>query len=227
MRTNRIMTRILSGITLACLLVGCGSQSASTSATTADTAATQAVETVTNNAAEDATETAEATDTTTDHSILVVYFSGTGNTARVAQVIADTTGGDLFEVTPVEPYTSEDLNYNDDNSRVSREHADASLQDIELTTTTADGWENYDVVFIGYPIWWGGAAWPINQFVSKNDYTGKTLIPFTTSASSGIGESASTLAALAGTGDWQEGQRFSSSVDSDEVAAWVTEVLDH
>ena len=120
-----------------------------------------------------------------------------------------------------EPYTSADLDYNNADSRVSREHDDETLRDVALKTTTADNWADYDTVYIGYPIWWGIAAWPVDTFVKANDFTGKTVIPFCTSASSGIGESGAQLAALAGTGDWQEGQRFPSAVTQQEVTDWV------
>ena len=91
---------------------------------------------------------------------LVVYFSATGNTESAANYIAQATGGDLFELEPAEPYTDEDLNYNNDNSRVSREHEDESLRNVELVADTVENWDDYDTVFIGYPIWWGIAAWP-------------------------------------------------------------------
>lgn len=152
---------------------------------------------------------------------LVVYFSATGNTERVAEVIAEATGGELFELEPVDPYTSEDLNYSDDNSRVSKEYADESLRDVELAADTVDNWQDIEIIYLGYPVWWGIAAWPVNTFVEANDFTGKTVIPFCTSASSGLGESAELLAELAGAGDWQEGMRFRSSVSDEDVAAWV------
>ena len=154
-------------------------------------------------------------------STLVVYFSATGNTETVAEYIAEATGGDLFEIQPAEPYTDEDLNWTDDNSRVTREHEDESLRDVELVADTVDNWDQYDTVFIGYPIWWGIAAWPVDTFVEANDFTGKTVIPFCTSSSSGLGDSGQLLADLAGTGDWQEGQRFSSGVSQDEVQEWI------
>lgn len=152
---------------------------------------------------------------------LVVYFSATGSTKTAAEAIAAATGGDLLELEPAEPYTSADLDYNNAGSRVSREHDDETLRDVALKTTTADNWADYDTVYIGYPIWWGIAAWPVDTFVKANDFTGKTVIPFCTSASSGIGESGAQLAALAGTGDWQEGQRFPSAVTQQEVTDWV------
>ena len=92
---------------------------------------------------------------------LVVYFSATGNTERVAEMIAEVTGGDLFELELAVPYTDEDLNYNDDNSRVSQEHADEGLRNVELVSTTVEGFDEYENVFVGYPVWWGIAAWPV------------------------------------------------------------------
>ena len=149
--------------------------------------------------------------------ILVVYSSASGNTERVAKDIAEAAGADLFEIVPAELYTSDDLNWTNPDSRVSREHDDESLRDVPLTTTEVSDWDSYDTVFIGYPIWWGIAAWPVDTFVKNNDFNGKTVIPFATSSSSGMGQSGSLLADMAGTGDWQEGQRFSSGVSSDDV----------
>ena len=166
----------------------------------------------------------QAQDTGSGSSMLVVYYSATGNTAQVAQYIADSTGGDLFEIQPVEPYTDDDLNWIDDNSRVSQEHADESLRDVELVADTVDNWDQYDTVFIGYPIWWGIAAWPVDGFVEANDFSGKTVIPFCTSSSSGLGQSGQLLADMAGTGDWQEGMRFRSGVSQEDVQAWIEEL---
>ena len=153
--------------------------------------------------------------------VLVVYYSATGNTEAVAGYIAEATGGDLFELEPAEPYTDADLNWTDENSRVTLEHEDESLRDIELVADTVDNWDSYDTVFIGYPIWWGIAAWPVDGFVEANDFTGKTVIPFCTSSSSGLGQSGELLAEMAGTGDWQEGQRFRSSASQEDVTEWV------
>lgn len=153
--------------------------------------------------------------------VLVVYYSATGSTKAVAGYIANALGADTFELTPAKPYTSDDLDWRNENSRVSREYADPSLRTVELTSTTVEGWDSYDTVFIGYPIWWGIAAWPVDSFVRANDFTGKTVIPFCTSASSGLGESGKLLAELAGTGDWRDGQRFRSSVNETDVVEWV------
>ena len=169
-------------------------------------------------ASDAATEPASSPD---PGSVLVAFYSAQGHTERVAQAAADALGADLFAITPAEPYSNDDLNYNDSNSRVSREHEDESLRAVELEQVTPDGWDGYDTVLLGYPIWWGIAAWPTDGFVSGNDFSGKTVIPFCTSASSPIGESGSSLAELAGTGDWQEGQRFSSGAEDDEVTSWA------
>ena len=156
--------------------------------------------------------------------VLVAYFSATGNTEAVAGYIAQATGGDLFEIVPTDPYTSADLNWNDPNSRVSVEHAQkeaGTLPSVSLADATPANWSSYDTVFIGYPIWWFEAAWPVESFVRSNDFTGKTVIPFCTSASSGIGDSGRLLAQMAGTGDWLEGQRFPSNVSESAVQAWL------
>ena len=154
-------------------------------------------------------------------SVLVAYFSATGNTERVANAIAAATGGDLFELTPVEPYTDADLNWTDEDSRVVYEYENPDQRDTELVTYAPDNWADYDVVFVGYPIWWYDAAWPVEGFVTENDFTDKTVIPFCTSSSSGIGESGERLAGLAGTGDWLEGERFRGGAPAADVAAWV------
>ena len=159
-----------------------------------------------------------------DANILVAYFSATGNTEEAAGYIAELTGGDLFELTPVDDYSNDDLRWTDPESRVSTEH-DAIVAGetvtVELTAVTPENWDSYDTVFIGYPIWWGEAAWPVDGFVTGNDFTGKTVIPFCTSSSSGIGQSGALLAEMAGTGDWRQGRRFSSGVSESDVRSWL------
>ena len=212
-------------ILIVSMLAGCGAGSGQDeSQTQSNTEAASENESSTATTEEDSAEASSEAETDGDGTqgkTLVVYFSATGNTERVAEVIADTTGGELFELEPVDPYTDEDLNYNDDNSRVSQEYADESLRNVELVADTVDDWQNVERIYIGYPVWWGIAAWPVNTFVEANDFTGKTVIPFCTSASSGLGDSGELLAELAGTGDWQEGMRFRSSVSDEDVVAWV------
>lgn len=154
--------------------------------------------------------------------ILVAYFSATGNTQSVAEKIASHLDADVFELKPVEPYSQDDLNYNNGNSRVAREHEDPSLQDIALEQTTPENFDQYETVFIGYPIWWGQAAWPVDAFVTDNDFAGKTVVPFCTSASSPIGSSAQNLHVLNETGTWLEGKQFSSSATQSDVDEWIT-----
>lgn len=152
---------------------------------------------------------------------IVVYFSASGNTKMVAELTASELGADLFEIEPAEPYTAEDLNWMDRNSRVCKEHDDESLQDIELVTAQIPDWDEYDTVIIGYPLWWREAAWPINNFIKSNDFTGKTVVPFCTSTSSGFGDSGKNLEKMAGSGNWLDGQRFSEHESDESVIEWV------
>lgn len=153
--------------------------------------------------------------------ILVVYYSATGSTKRVAEEIAQNLNADLFEIEPVDIYTSADLDWTNSNSRVTKEHNDESLRNVELKNVSVDNWDSYDTILIGYPIWWGIAAWPIDNFVKNNDFTGKTVIPFCTSASSGLGQSGELLASIAQTGNWQEGHRFSSSASNQDIKTFT------
>lgn len=161
------------------------------------------------------------TDTSSSGKTLVVYYSASGSTKKVAEGIAQNLNADLFEIEPVDTYTSDDLNWTDSNSRVTREHNDESLRDIKLKNTKVSNWDNYDTVLIGYPIWWGIAAWPVNNFVKDNDFTGKTVIPFCTSASSGLGQSGELLEKMAKGGTWKEGHRFSSGASSSDIKTWA------
>ena len=212
------LTALLLSVVLALSLAACGSANKPASSTTQPetSAPTEQPESSSTAPAESEPETQPETGKT-----LVVYYSASGNTERVAKDIAEAAGADLFEIVPTEVYTRDDLDWTNPDSRVSREHDDESLRDVPLTTTEVPDWDSYDTVFIGYPIWWGIAAWPVDTFVKNNDFTGKTVIPFATSSSSGMGQSGSLLADMAGTGEWQEGQRFSSGVSSDDVQSWV------
>lgn len=163
-------------------------------------------------------------DNTTTPSVgktLVVYYSASGSTKKVADQIAENLNADLFEIEPVDAYTSADLDWTDNNSRVTKEHNDESLRDIKLKNTKVDKWDSYDTVLIGYPIWWGIAAWPVDTFVKANDFGGKTVIPFCTSASSGLGESGNLLAKEAKNGNWKEGHRFSFGASTSDIKTWT------
>lgn len=166
-------------------------------------------------------DTTDSSNSSTGKKAVVVYFSGSGNTKRVAELVANETGAAIFELVPKNPYTEDDLNWRDENSRVQKEHNDTSLQNIELNSTSVPDWESYDTVLFGYPLWWREAAWPVNNFVKSNDFSGKTVIPFCTSTSDGIGDSGSKLAQMAGTGTWQEGMRFSENDDESSIRDWA------
>lgn len=153
--------------------------------------------------------------------VLVVYYSAQNHTEAVAQQIAENLNADIFEIQPVNEYSNADLNWTDDNSRVSREYADESLRNVELVSTTVENWDDYDTVLIGYPIWWGIAAWPVDTFVKANDFNGKTVVPFCTSSSSGLGRSGELLAEEANGGNWLEGHRFRSNPSDSDIQNWT------
>lgn len=170
MKIRKFLSVISVMVMSAAVMAGCGNSSSGSSTVKV----TEAVnETTTKQVTENGTDTAQETVQESDNKtgkILVAYYSATGSTEKVAQEIARETGADTFVITPVQPYTSDDLNWGNDDSRVSGEHNDESLRDVELTQVTPDNWESYDIVFIGYPIWWYIAAWPVNNFVSGNDF---------------------------------------------------------
>lgn len=229
MKSKKFIAVFLTFITAVSLMTGCGTTNSSQSASIKESntenvgVETEAVsESVTEAISEAATTESEtATTSTGSGKTLVVYYSATGNTKNVAEKIAQITGGDIFEIEPTEPYTDDDLNWTNADSRVSREHDDESLRDVELVSTIVDNWDSYDTVYIGYPIWWGIAAWPVNNFVKDNDFTGKTVIPFCTAATSEIGDSGNLLKDMAGTGDWKDGERFHGSASESDISSWI------
>ncbi|OKZ79731.1 MAG: flavodoxin [Clostridium sp. CAG:12237_41] len=231
MKRRKMAALLMAAVMTMGLVTGCGTGStepgtASNGNSSSANTSSESKETGSSTTAKESKNDNSSSKKTTGGSgkVLVVYYSATGNTKAVAESIADATGGDTFEIEPKEPYTDDDLDWTNDNSRVSKEHDDESLRDVELKTTTVKNWELYDTVFIGYPIWWYVAAWPVNTFVKNNDFSGKTVIPFCTSASSGVADSGQLLADMAGTGDWQDGERFSSGASDSEVADWVKEL---
>ena len=217
------LTALLLSVVLVLSLAACGSANKPASSTTQPETSAPTEQPTNEPSESTSTAPAESEPETQPETgkTLVVYYSASGNTERVAKDIAEAAGADLFEIVPTEVYTNDDLDWTNPDSRVSREHDDESLRDVPLTTTEVPDWDSYDTVFIGYPIWWGIAAWPVDTFVKNNDLTGKTVIPFATSSSSGMGQSGSLLADMAGTGEWQEGQRFSSGASSADVQSWV------
>lgn len=158
----------------------------------------------------------------TNEKVLVAYFSCTNTTEGIAELIAEETFGTLFEIVPEDPYTDADLNYNNSNSRATKEQNDSSIR--PAITQTVDDMEQYNVIFLGYPIWWGQAPRIISTFLESYDFSGKTIIPFCTSHSSGIGSSDTNLHSLAANANWLDGERFSSDATKEEIHEWLDSI---
>lgn len=151
--------------------------------------------------------------------ILVAYFSATGNTEGIAAELQNLLQADLYQIIPQVPYTQEDLNYSEDECRANQEQNDPSAR--PAISESLENMDDYDVIFLGYPIWWGQAPKIISTFLESYDFSGKVIVPFCTSGSSGIGSSASNLHDLASDAQWMDGQRFSGSASGDEIQQWV------
>ena len=163
-------------------------------------------------------EQAEVTDES-GKDTLVVYFSATGTTKGVAEKIASITGADIYEIKAAQEYTSEDLDWNDSDSRTTHEQNDKSVRpEIGSETISLEG---YSTIYIGFPIWWGEEPRIMDTFVESYDFDGKTMIPFCTSSSSGIGMSGKNLESNAGSGNWLDGERFGGGVSEEELQAWI------
>ena len=154
-----------------------------------------------------------------EHKILVAYFSATGTTKGVAEHIANGLNADIYEIVPEEPYTDADLDYNDNNSRTTIEMNDPDVRPV--ISGSVENLEQYDTVFIGYPIWWGEAPRIASTFMESYDFSGKTIVPFCTSGGSGIGSSASNLERLTSGATWLDGRRLNGSDSQDTVMEWV------
>lgn len=245
MKKIKTILAVLMVFTMVLSLTACGSansneasrtQSSEAQNTSEENAATEEKESADNSAAlEESSDTAavdaDSTDDNTsaentsvedvqNHSdVLVAYFSATGTTKGVAERIAAVTGGDLYEILAAEPYTDDDLNYNDRSSRSTSEQNDKNArpeigsEDISL--------EGYTTIYLGFPIWWGEEPRILDTFVEKYSFEGITVIPFCTSGGSGIGRSGPNMEALAGSGTWLEGKRFSGNVSEADLQSWI------
>lgn len=166
------------------------------------------------------TKPAPASDTEVEGTkVLVAYFSATNTTEGVAEHIANGLNADLYKIVPEEPYTDADLNYNDNNSRTTLEMNDSNAR--PAISGSVENMEQYDIVFVGYPIWWGDAPRIVSTFMESYDFSGKTIVPFCTSGGSGIGSSASNLEQLTSGATWLEGRRLNGSDSQDTVMEWV------
>ena len=173
--------------------------------------------------AEAAQETAEknvtATEREDENRVLVAYFSATNVTEGVAESIADAMHASLYEIVPADPYTEEDLNYDQENSRSTIEMKDSTVR--PAISGSVENMEQYHIIFLGYPIWWGEAPRILDTFVESYDFSGKIIVPFCTSASSGLGSSASQLESLTVGAQWLAGQRFSGNSSREEIEQWL------
>lgn len=221
---KKLWKMLVSGILAASVLAGCGSTAASSaSSSSTENRNSSAADASTDQASSNAGAAADMTGSSGNGKILVLYFSASGTTKKIADMIAKDAGADEYEVTPADPYTESDLDYNDKNSRVNKEGSDESLQNVKFKSTDVPNWSSYDTVFVGYPIWREDASWVMKSFVKNLDFTGKNVIPFATSSASDIGRTGQTLASLAGNkGDWQKGKRFSGGSSESEVSNWVS-----
>ena len=202
------MKKIVMYLLLLCmvlLLAGCGGNAV-------DSPTAEAVQ-------ETAEKNVTATEREDENRVLVAYFSATNVTEGVAESIADAMHASLYEIVPEEPYTEEDLNYDQENSRSTIEMKDSTAR--PAISGSVENMEQYHIIFLGYPIWWGEAPRILDTFVESYDFSGKIIVPFCTSASSGLGSSASQLESLTEGAQWLSGQRFSGNSSREEIEQWL------
>lgn len=209
---------VLAALALLGVLTACGkAESRSTSDSSRAVQEHALSEGGTSAAADESEPASEA-----DARVLVAYFSATGHTENIARHVQTVLDADLYAIVPEVPYTDDDLDYSNDACRANREQNDPDARPAIAGTSAHP--EDYDVVFLGYPIWWGQAPKIIQTFLESYDWEGVTIVPFCTSGSSDIGSSAENLHALAPDADWLAGRRFGASATQEEVAAWVAEM---
>ena len=226
MISMRIWVSLLLALTMGLTLAACGGQNLDSEGqeTTAPTESTASQsEPAASSDASDAPEQSQESQgeepTGESEKILVAYFSATGTTEGVAEHIANGLNADIYEIVPEDPYTDADLNYNDNNSRTTIEMNDPSAR--PAISGSVDNMDQYDIVFLGYPIWWGEAPRIVSTFMESYDFSGKTIVPFCTSGGSGMGSSATNLEQLTSGATWLDGQRLNGSDSQDTVMEWV------
>jgi len=215
------MKKALAFLMSAFLLMGItacsGSEGSEIPAEGKDTTAVAVTES--NEKASDETEVLPVNDNPTTERTLVVVFSATGTTKGIAEKIAEYTDADLYEITAAIPYSDEDRDWTDSDSRCTKEQNDTSVRpEISSDTISLDG---YTTIYIGYPIWFGQEPRIMDTFVESYNFDGITVIPFCTSGSSGIGQSGNNLAENAGSGNWIEGKRFAGDASDEEIKEWI------
>ena len=223
-------TSLLLALAMALSLAACGDSGtqentseppASVSSSTGEeTPAPTDTETPAEEPSEEPSES-ETSATGDSSSVLIAYFSWSGNTEQVAQIIQQETGGDLFEITPATPYTDD---YNELLDIAQQEQSDNARPEL---ASQVENWEQYDTVFVGYPNWWSDAPMAVYTFLESYDWSGKTLVPFNTSASGGFGRSLSGLEESAAGASILDGISFTERTLGDaqsEVTAWLDEL---
>ena len=208
---------ILLSLVMILGLAACGNSASQTEQpSTEDTSVESKADT---NAAENSTAEVETDTESEGTKVLVAYFSATNTTEGVAAHIANGLNADIYEIVPEDPYTEADLNYNDNNSRTTIEMNDPNAR--PAISGSVENMEQYDIIFVGYPIWWGEAPRIVSTFMESYDLSGKTIVPFCTSGGSGIGSSASNLDRLTSGATWLDGRRLNGSDSQDTVMEWV------
>ena len=220
---KRILGAILSFGLILCMSGCSGTAHSAVSSETTTQAQTTGTSTVETEKTEATTTAATETETTTEKAVenktLVVYFSATGTTKRIAEKIAAIENADLYEIKPKQPYSSKDLDYSDKKSRTTKEQNDKkSRPEISSEKLNLSG---YTTIYIGYPIWWGEEPRIMDTFVENYDFGNIKMIPFCTSGGSGIGNSGSNLAKNAGSGNWQKGARLQSNISDGKLTDWI------
>jgi len=231
----KIFLFVLCMVTVICVVSGCGDTEQNNNSVS-DTNTTENKESSNDNVESETSEnesivaesienesdnTKENTENQNNSKVLVAYFSATGTTKEIAETMADVLSADLYEIIPKEPYTGKDLNYNDSNSRSSIEMNDKSSR--PEISGSLENMENYDIIFLGYPIWWDEAPHIIYTFIESYDFSNKTIVPFCTSASSGIGTSAENVhSSVSDGGVWLDGDRLESNSSREDIAEWIS-----
>lgn len=211
---KKMMTLLLA-IMMVFALVACGSDKSAETPTKLTDASTQR-----GNSDESVSEAGNTEPTQAGETkVLVAYFSATGTTRKVAQEIASALGADIYEIVPEVPYTAADLNYNDNKSRSTVEMNDKSAR--PAISGSVENMDQYSIILLGYPIWWYDAPRIISTFVESYDFSGKTIVPFCTSGSSGISSSEANLEKLTSGVTWLSGDRFSGSSSHAEIVKWL------
>lgn len=219
---KKILISLLSLSLLFCLAACGGTTDTQVSTSTEADVTTAATQKETESVETTIKETAAETETSfieAGDKVLVVYFSATGTTKGVAERIAAMENADLYEITAAQPYTAEDLDYGDSNSRTTLEQNDKSVRP-EISSGKLD-LTGYTTIYIGYPIWWGEEPRILDTFVESYDFGNITMIPFCTSGGSGIGRSGTNLEEKAGSGNWQSGERLQSSISDEDLSDWI------